>query len=172
MGEEALSQSFEIVKDPRVPATQKDFDAQFQLLRKIQDTVSATHGGVNQIRDLRQQVESWEKRTADRDDAVPIHEAAEAIKKSLTDIEDEMIESRLQVSKDPLHFPLKLNNQLTALASNVASADAAPTKQEKEVFEVLSARANAQLDALHKLIENELARFNRLVGESPLPLIG
>lgn len=172
VGEQVVSQPFEIVKDPRVSATQEDFDAQFELLMKIQETVSATHGGVNQIRDIRGQVEAWEKRTADRDDAVPIHEAAQTIKKSLASIEDELIERRLQVSKDPLHYPLKLNNQLTALASNVASADARPTKQEYEVFEILKSRTGTQLDALRDLIENDLARFNRLIAEASLPLVG
>ncbi len=172
VGDQSLSQSFDIVKDPRVAATQSDFDEQFKLLLKIQEKLSATHKGVNQIREVRSQVEAWEKRTADRDDAVPVHEAAQELKKSLNDIEAELIESRLQVSKDPLHFPLKLNNQLTALASNVASADGAPTKQEYEVFEVLSQRADKQIEALKALAENDLARFNRLISETSMPLIG
>ncbi len=172
IGDKSMTQPFEILKDPRVPATQQDFDAQFELLRKIQETLSNAHSGVNQIRDIRSQVEAWEKRSADRDDAVPVHEAAEAIKESLNEIEGGLIESRLQVSKDPLHYPLKLNNQLTALASNVASADAAPTKQEYEVFEVLAAKADKQLEALRTLIENDLSRFNRLVQETPMPPVG
>ena len=159
-------------KDPRVSATQQDFDAQFELLRKIQDKLSATHSAVNQIRSIRTQVEAWEKRTADRDDAVPVHEAAEELKKNLTSIEEELIEPRLQVSKDPLHFPLKLNNQLTALASNVASADGAPTKQEYDVFEHLAGKADKQLDALHQLVEEDLQKFNKLVSETSMPFIG
>ncbi len=172
IGDRSLSQSFEIVKDPRVKATQSDFDEQFKLLLKIQEKLSAAHEGVNQIREVRSQVEAWEKRTADRDDAVPVHEAAQELKKSLNDIEAELIESRLKVSKDPLHFPLKLNNQLTALASNVASADGAPTKQEYEVFEVLAQRADTQIEALQALVDNDLARFNRLIAETSMPLIG
>jgi photosystem II stability/assembly factor-like uncharacterized protein len=172
VGDQAFTQPFEIVKDPRVPATQADFDAQFALLREIQDKLSAVHTGVNQVREIRAQIESWEKRSADRDDAVPIHEAAQALKQALTNVEEEMIEPRLKASKDPLHFPLKLNNQLAALASNVASADAAPTKSEREVFEVLSAKADKELARLGKLVEDDLARFNQLIENSTLPIVG
>ncbi|HEX7102400.1 MAG TPA: glycosyl hydrolase [Nitrolancea sp.] len=172
VGDQSFTQPFEIVKDPRVPATQSDFDAQFALLRQIQDKLSAVHAGVNQVREVRAQLDGWEKRSADRDDAVPIHEAAETLKKALTDVEMEMIEPRLKASKDPLHFPLKLNNQLAALASNVASADAAPTDSEREVFEVLSAKADKELATLKKLVEDDLARFNQLVENSSLPIVG
>ncbi len=172
VGDRSQTQPFEIHKDPRVSATQQDFDAQFALLRKIQDKLSEAHTAINQIREIRTQVEAWEKRTADRDDAVPVHEAAEEIKKSLTEIEGELMEPRLQVSKDPLHFPLKLNNQLTALASNVASADAAPTKQEYEVYEHLAGKSDKQLEALRKLLEQDLPRLNRLIDEASMPLVG
>ncbi len=172
IGDSELSQSFEIVKDPRVNASQEDFDAQFEMLRKIQDKLSAVHTGINQIREIRTQVEAWEKRTADRDDAVPVHEAAEELKKALTGIEEELMEPRLQVSKDPLHFPLKLNNQLTALASNVASADGAPTEQERAVFDHLAGKADKQLEALHKLVDEDLATFNKMVEETKMPLVG
>lgn len=172
VGSETLNRSFQIVKDPRVEATQQDLNEQFDMLRQIQETLSKAHAGVNRIRDIRTQVEAWEKRTADRDDAVPVHEAAEALRQSLNDIESELIEPRLQVSKDPLHYPLKLNNQLTALSANVASADGAPTSQEREVFKVLSERADRQDAALQALIAGDLARFNRLVAEASLPHVG
>jgi hypothetical protein len=155
-----------------VPATQADFDAQFALLRQIQDKLSAVHAGVNQVREVRAQLDGWEKRSADRDDAVPIHEAAQTLKKALTEVEEELIEPRLKASKDPLHFPLKLNNQLAALASNVASADAAPTESEREVFEVLSAKADKELATLKKLMEDDLTRFNQLIENSSLPVVG
>ena len=172
IGDQVISQTFEIVKDPRVTATQADFDAQFALLRKIQDKLSAAHEGVNRVRTIRDQIGAWEKRSADRDDAVPIYEAAQELKKALTAIEDELIESRLKASKDPLHFPLKLNNQLSALANNVASADAAPTKQEIEVYEVLAAKTDKEIAALNQLIEGDLARFNQVIENSALPIVG
>ncbi|HVX30310.1 MAG TPA: glycosyl hydrolase, partial [Nitrolancea sp.] len=171
-GDQSFTQPFEIVKDPRVQATQADFDAQFAMLRKIQDKLSAVHAGVNQVREVRAQLDGWEQRTADRDDAVPIHEAAQALKQKLTDVEMELIEPRLKASKDPLHFPLKLNNQLAALASNVASADAAPTKAEREVFAALSAKADQELSTLSRLIEDDLSQFNKLVENSNLPIVG
>src|SRR5262249_8644626 len=46
----------------RVPATQGDLDAQFALLLQIRNRLSEAHEAVNQIRDLREQLEGWERR--------------------------------------------------------------------------------------------------------------
>ena len=49
-GEDVQTQTFRILKDPRVGATQEDFDAQFKFLIEIRDKVSETHDGINQLR--------------------------------------------------------------------------------------------------------------------------
>ena len=58
VGDDSQTQTFRIVKDPRVEASQEDLDAQFQFLIQIRDKVSETHDGINQLRRVRQQVES------------------------------------------------------------------------------------------------------------------
>ena len=56
---EFQTQTFEIVKDPRVEATQDDFNAQFELLTRIRDKLSATHESIVRLRSVRQQVDEW-----------------------------------------------------------------------------------------------------------------
>ena len=62
VGNDAQTQSFRILKDPRVAASQEDLDAQFQMLVDIRDKVSETHDGINQLRRVRQQVDQWVSR--------------------------------------------------------------------------------------------------------------
>ena len=66
------TQTFEIVKDPRVSASQADLETQFQLLIAIRDKLSETHDSINQLRSIRRQVEEWEQRSAS-------HTSAEAV---------------------------------------------------------------------------------------------
>jgi hypothetical protein len=172
VGDQSLTQPFEIVKDPRVPATQEDFQAQYELLLKIRDTLSSAHEAVNQIRDLRGQIEFWEGRARGRDGAERIAEAATSLKAKLKAIEDELIESRLKVPKDPLHYPIKLNNKLAALSATVVASDDRPTAQSSEVFDKLSDEVHEQLDLLAELGDAEIPRFQRLVTESGVPLVG
>ena len=55
-------QDFEVRKDPRVPATQEDLQAQFDLLLKIRDKLSETQDAVNTIRTLKGQLTGWKDR--------------------------------------------------------------------------------------------------------------
>ena len=51
-----------------VGATQADLEAQFALRIKIRDKLSETHDTINMLRNIRRQVESWERLTEERED--------------------------------------------------------------------------------------------------------
>ena len=76
VGEQSQTQSFEMVKDPRVEATQEDFDAQFELLIRIRDKISETHDNINRLRSARSQVTEWAKRAEGTAAEEPVSAAA------------------------------------------------------------------------------------------------
>src|SRR5262249_46951110 len=80
VGDQTLAEAFEVQKDPRVSATQEDLDSQFALLLKIRDKLSETHDAINTLRNIRQQVEDWEKRTRERKDHEAVSGAARSLK--------------------------------------------------------------------------------------------
>ncbi len=53
----------------------------------------------------------------------------------------------------------------------VASAQAAPTRQEYELFEDLSQRIDAQIQRLREVIDTDVAAFNDLMSTSGVPAI-
>src|SRR5207244_5798146 len=53
---------FNVMKDPRVKATQDDLQKQFDLLVRIRDRVSAADDAVQQIRDVKEQIDAAAKR--------------------------------------------------------------------------------------------------------------
>ncbi|MEO9030185.1 MAG: glycosyl hydrolase, partial [Ktedonobacteraceae bacterium] len=135
VGEQSLSVSFEIQKDPRVAASQRDLDDQCALLLSIRDRLSETHEAITLLRDTRQQVEQWEQRTTGRDEHEAIAEAAKVVQEKLTAIEEELIQVKAKTRQDTLNHPAKLNTKISALTGVVASADAAPTEQAYKLFE-------------------------------------
>ena len=162
---------FEIRKDPRVSATQEDLDAQFELHLSIRDKLSETHDAINTLRNIRQQLEDWERRTRERQDHEEISRAARSLKEKLSPIEDELTQSKAKTRQDTMNWPVKLNGKLAWLAAIVASAQAAPTKQSYELFEDLSRRIDVQLQMLRESIETDVAVFNDLMSESGVPAI-
>ena len=57
------------------------------------------------------------------------------------------------------------------LSGAVASADAAPTSQSRQVFEDLSAELDAHQQRLRELINTDVEAFNKLIRDSDVPAI-
>ena len=171
VGDQTYVEAFEIHKDPRVSASQEDLDAQFALLLEIRDTLSETHDAINALRNIRQQVEDWERRTREREAHETVSKAARSLKEKLVPIEDELIQSKAKTRQDTMNFPVKLNGKLAWLAGVVASAQAAPTRQEYELFEDLVRRIDTQLQGLQEIIDTDVTAFNALMRESDMPAV-
>ena len=171
VGEVAQTHSFDIVKDPRVSATQEDLDAQFRFLIQIRDKVSDTHRAIMRLRSVRSQVEEWEQRAGGSESHQALVEAAGAIKQSLNDIESELIQTGHRGARQRLHLPVKLNRQMAELMAVVGIADFAPPQQTYQVFEEIGGRIDAQTERLADVIEEEIPKFMDLVHELEIPAI-
>ena len=160
------TQSFEVMKDPRLDTTPEDYARQLSLALQIRDKLSETNEGVIRIREMRKQLEDYVKRDDKR-----VADAASALIKRLTAVEEELYQTRNRASEDPLNFPIKLNNKLAHVLSLVQSSDSRPTDQSYMVYEDLATRVNAQLKTLNSLMTTDLAAFNKLVHDSNVPAV-
>jgi photosystem II stability/assembly factor-like uncharacterized protein len=168
-GKPVSSESFAIKEDPRVPVTQADLDAQYDLMTKINQKLSATHAAILDIRELKSQLDAVKGRV--RGDK-PLADMAADIAKKLTAVEETLVQTKIHAGQDALNFPVRLNNKLAALSSSVDSADAPPTAQQLAVFAELTAQVDAQLVELARIKSTELAEFNKQYSAKGLPLIG
>jgi photosystem II stability/assembly factor-like uncharacterized protein len=159
-GGQSQTVSFEIRKDPRMVTTTEDYQAQFDLLTAIRDTLSSVNEGVSRIRAARNRLGSWSERGDEETSA-----AAKALSDKLLEIEDVLIQYRAKSSQDTLHFPGRLTALLGGLGGVVASAEGQPTAQSYEVFDGLRTQADDALARLASLFDTEVAAFNeRLKG--------
>jgi hypothetical protein len=154
-----------------VTATQADLEAQFALRLKIRDKLSETHDAINMLRNIRQQVESWEQLTEAREEHEAILRAGKMLKEELTAIEDELVQAKAKSRQDTLNFPAKLNAKLATLGAVIAGADAAPTRQAYVLFDDLVTRIDVQLRQLQEVIDTDVALFNSLMRESDVPAL-
>ncbi|MBZ5528100.1 MAG: glycosyl hydrolase [Acidobacteriia bacterium] len=161
----------EIVKDPRVAATQADFEKQAELARRIAERASAGHAAVNQMRSVRGQIEALQKRLAADESAKAVLEAAGEVVKKMNAVEEKIIQPKSKSSQDPLNYPIQTADQLMSLKGTVEGADAAPTAPEYEVFEELSGRLEKQLDAWKEIQAKNLAALNEAIKKNNIPPI-
>ena len=165
------TQTFALVKDPRVAASQADFEAQFALLLQIRDKLSTTHDAVNTLRRIRQQVDEWTQRAAGHSGADAVSQAAQTVKDKLATVEDALIQVNYRGARDRLNLPAKLNAKLAELPSVVAAADFAPPQQVYEVLNHLTEHIDQQLQQLQEIIAKDVAAFQRLLDTHKIPAI-
>jgi photosystem II stability/assembly factor-like uncharacterized protein len=171
VGGKTLSRTFEYRRDPRLPATQEDLQAQFDFLIQIRDRVSDAHEAVLAIRDIRSQTNDLVKRLDKHESKKAVSDSAKAMNDRLKAIEEEIIQVNIKAGQDALNYPIKLNNKIAALTGVVASADARPTKQARDVFDELSGGLGKLLDRYREIVGRDLPAFNALVKSLDIPAV-
>ncbi len=163
--------SLEIKADPRLKIGQQDLAKQFDLLLKIRDKVTETDDTIIQIRDLREQIHTINKRLKSDARAKAIADAGKTLDTEMTEVEEALIQTKAKSGQDVLNFPVRLNNHLVALSGVVGSADSAPTKQSYEVFDMLSKAVDEQLAKWKAIVSTAVAAYNNLVKQQEVPAL-
>jgi hypothetical protein len=154
------AQSFAIRREPRVLASVSDQDLreQFDLAMNVRNKTTQANDAVLLIRGIKQQITD---RSAKIDAKAPIGRALEDLKRSLDAVENEIYQTKLQSSQDPLNFPIKLNNKIAALQGVIESADVPPTEQTYSVFRTLAGQLDDQLAKLDAAVKTNLPQINQ-----------
>ena len=161
----------EIKADPRLKIGADDLAKQFDLLLKIRDKVTETDDAIIQIRDVREQVNAENKRLKNDPREKAVEDAGKALDKKMTEVEEQLIQTKAKSGQDVLNFPVRLNNDLVALSGVVGSADTAPTRQSYEVFEEVSKKVDEQLAKWKTIVSTDVAAYNNLVKQQDVPAI-
>ncbi len=161
----------EIKPDPRLKVTQADLEKQFDLLMKIRDKLSQTDETINQIRALRAQINDINQRLKDDPREKTIADAGKALDKKMTVVEEALIQTKAKSGQDVLNFPIRLNNQLSALGGVVSSAASAPTQQSYEGFDMLSKQVDEQLANWKNIVGSDVKGYDDLMRQQNVPAL-
>ena len=169
VGGRVYNQSFELLKDPRVSASQDELEDRFNTLMQIRDKLTDTNDAIIRVRSIYRQMEEWEQRAEDRSDAIA--DAAETLRGKLSAVESELIQTRIKTRADFMNYPSQLNSKLRAVGSVVTSATGTPTEQSVEALGEFSGLVDDHLERLQEVIDKDLEEFGDLLSELDLPLI-
>jgi len=154
------TENLPVVKDPRLPnVSNADLEEQFKLASQVRDKVSEADEMVVLIRAIKKQL----KDRAEKAKNPEINAAAERLESKLTAVEEDVYQVRNRSNQDPLNFPIKLNNQLAALARSIETGDAKPTDASYVVFKELTARLDALKARLDEALKTNLVQVNDLL---------
>jgi hypothetical protein len=156
---QTLSESFHVLGDPRVGATDEDFQAQFDLQLKVRDKITAIHEAVTRMRKVRAQTEQWEQRLDDEE----LRAQGSALRDKLTAIESRLVQVKAKGPKDRLKYPVLENARLNGLMGAIASAEGRPNQQCYELYIEICTRVDAALADCAQVLETDLPTLNALI---------
>jgi len=168
---ESVEQEFEIIKDPRLPNTPEDFQAQFDFLIKVRDKVSEAHQAILDIRAVRKDLEYIEKKFKDCADCEDILTMAEKLDEQMTVIENNIHQTKNQSYQDPLNYGIRINNRLAFLMADQQRGDFPPTDQAEAFRKEVTAELDKELDDLQQLFDQNLGKINDAIRSKGLPVI-
>ena len=176
VGKKIVDVPFEILRDPRSSATTADLQAQLGFLLRLRDKLSETHLAIRRIRGVREQVNNLSARIKkaaknSKDKYKPVTDAANQLLRKVTAIEEKLYQTKNQSPQDPLNYPIRLNNKLSALAGVVATGDFRPTAQAEEVYAELTAQIDRELKSLDTILKKDLQSLNDLVHQHKVPAV-
>lgn len=148
-----MTYPFEIRMNPNLKGvTAADLKETFALAMKIRDKESAANEAVIQIRKVRTEFEAALKQTTDQSAVT----AANDLLRKITIIEEELYQVKNRSGQDPLNFPIRLGNRISALRRSLETGDNKPTAGAYKVFEELSKELDRHLSTLNTIMTGGL----------------
>ncbi len=156
-GSYSQTYSFNVKMNPNVKGvSEADLKETFDLAIKIRDSESAANEAVIRIRDLKKQIE--ERATEVNDPTFAV--SAKELTAKITAIEEDLYQTKNRSGQDPLNFPIKLGNRLSALRRSLETGDGKPTAGAYKVFDELSKELDGYLGKLETTLKTGIDAIN------------
>jgi len=154
----------ELKLDPRVNVSQADLQTQFDLLIQIRDELSHVYDAINQIQDVREQVNGLKKRLPETGSTKPVLAAATGLDQKLVSLRDDLAQKKNTSNESSLAYPQRVDCKLAFLAIAVGEgSDSAPTESQYKVFDKLKKQADESLAQWAEIQKTDLAEFQRMM---------
>jgi hypothetical protein len=157
--------------DPRNKEQETALQKQFELATQVNDRMSQLHQAVNEVRDLRMQIQNLHKRFGDDQRLKPALAAADDLDHKMSEVEQKLIQVNMKGSEANLAFPNMLNERFDTFSHVIETGDTEPTKPQLEVFQMLSSQLDEQLKKWAQVKHEEVAKVSELVKEANLPAL-
>lgn len=171
MGDQELSQEFEIIGDPRLPNGAKEYQEQFDYLIKVRDEVTRANQAILDIRALKKDMDYLKEKIANNPDAADLENLLKNFRMGMEVIENNVHMTKNQSYQDPLNYGIRVNNRLAFLLADQQRGDFPPTDQAVEFFTEVQTELETELKDLDELIEKELPKINEAAKPFGIQLI-
>jgi len=162
----SVTAPFELKIDPRVTTSQSDLEKQFKLEMEVREQLNRVHEAVNQIQDVRDQLNALKKRLVPGDSTKAVFDGATTLDAKLIAVRDPLINFKISASEDSLAYAPGIDAKLAFLSMAVSGfADAAPTESEYQEFDKLKKQTGELLANWDQVRNADITNFQKLAEE-------
>src|ERR1043166_296469 len=171
VGGKSQTAPLHLVIDPRNKGQEAGLQKQFALATQVSERMSELHQAVNEIRDLRTQIQNLHKRFGDDQRLKPALAVADGLDHKMSAVEQKLIQVNMKGSEANLAFPTMLNERFDTFSHLIDYGDAEPTKPQLDVFQTLSSQLDEQLQKWAQLKSGDLPKVSELIKQASLPAL-
>ncbi|MBT8210991.1 MAG: glycosyl hydrolase, partial [Eudoraea sp.] len=157
-----------IVKDPRLPNSQQDFQEQFDFLMAVRDQVSRANQAIVEIRRVKRDLDYLKGKATDQQELKAMLHDFET---KLTEVENNIHMTKNQSRQDPLNYGIRINNRLAFLMADSQRGDYPPTNQAREFFVEIKKELDVEISSLEKLMNTYVGQINSKISDSQIKMI-
>jgi len=171
VGGKSQTAPLHLAVDPRTKGSEAALQKQFTLSMQVSDRSSQLHQAVNEIRDLKSQIQTLHKRFGDDQRLKLALDAADALDHKMSGVEQRLIQVNMKGSEANLAFPNMLNERFDTFSHTIDVGDTEPTKPQLDVFQLLSSQLEEQLKKWAQIKNEDVPKVSELIKQANLPAL-
>ena len=170
-GEEQQETTLTVLPNPKIEASQADFDEQQKLLVEIDNTLGDIHNAVTRMRNIQMQLQHYGEVLKGKKEFLAVIDKAKTIEKKLKAWEVKLIQPKQKTFQDVINFNNKLNAEWMYLKGFVDSDDPKVTQGAKDRFQDLMEQWKTNENELNAIIEVDFEAFESLYRSVEVPAL-
>jgi photosystem II stability/assembly factor-like uncharacterized protein len=166
-----LVQTGTVLPHPLLDTQPDDYQQQQEVLVSIEQAVRDIHLSVQQMREVRQQIERLTVMLARLDCTAELLQAGSALLEAIADWEAYLVQPRQETFQDVINFPNRLSAELLFLKEQVDGYDPRVSASAQSRLEELLGQWARHKAQMQHIAGPQLALFNQIYREQQLPVV-
>lgn len=171
VGDRSMSQSFEVLADPRAEISAEDYAELDRYLLAVSSLFGEMMGAVEGLRRACRQIRDRLELLAGHPDAGEVAEMGEALIERISAWEEEVVQPRHETFDEDINWPNMLDFQTAFLLRNADGAGAPLNEGSKVRLRDVEARWRELSPRLTAIRERDVRAFNDRLAELEIPVI-
>ena len=171
MEDASVETTAKVLANPKIKASEADYNDQQMVLNQIEDALSSMHKAVNQMRSAKNQLKSYKKLLKDNEAAKELLAKGDSLTKRITTWEEHLIQPKQKTFQDVINFHNQLNADFMHLKGFVDVAEPQVTQGAKERLQDLLRAWSTYEKEKNAIVETEMNTYNTMYKALGIPAL-